>query len=141
MCCCCIALVGPYIHYQHKSLITDQIPCNVPQILINREPLPSMNFDVELLGDCDTITAYLCKQLGESWCEVLQGFQVPNVSQEFLTPLIQTPPDSPIKDDRNIHNGNDAVEKQSYSCDSKETIENNDLLEDCLDKDKGKDVN
>ena len=33
------------------------------QILINREPLPHMNFDVELLGDCDVIVSQLCAKL------------------------------------------------------------------------------
>jgi hypothetical protein len=56
-----------------------------------------MNFDVELLGDCDTIIAHLCKELGGPWSDVLEGFQIPNVSKEFLTPFIQTPPDSPSK--------------------------------------------
>lgn len=39
------------------------LPEDVPQILINREPLKHLNFDVELLGDCDTIVEELCKNL------------------------------------------------------------------------------
>jgi len=34
---------------------------HVPQILINRERLPHMNFDVELLGDSDVIVDHLCR--------------------------------------------------------------------------------
>lgn len=33
------------------------------QILINREPLPHLNFDVELLGDCDVVVNELCRAL------------------------------------------------------------------------------
>lgn len=40
------------------------VPHEVPQVLINREPLPHLNFDVELLGDCDVIINELCHRLG-----------------------------------------------------------------------------
>lgn len=36
----------------------------MPQVLINREQLPHLNFDVELLGDCDVIVNELCHRLG-----------------------------------------------------------------------------
>jgi len=39
----------------------------VPQILINREPLRHIGFDVELLGDCDVIVNELCHRLGDTW--------------------------------------------------------------------------
>lgn len=43
------------------------IPAHVPQVLVNREPLPSHNFDVELLGNSDTIIDQLCHLLGDSF--------------------------------------------------------------------------
>lgn len=45
----------------------DSLPSNVPQILINREPLRNLHFDVELLGNCDDIVSEICKRLGVSW--------------------------------------------------------------------------
>ncbi|CAG2065106.1 unnamed protein product, partial [Timema podura] len=36
------------------------IPADIPQVLINREPLPHFNFDVELLGDSDVIINQMC---------------------------------------------------------------------------------
>lgn len=45
-------------------LCKGSIPHEVPQVLINREPLPHLNFDVELLGDCDVIVNELCHRLG-----------------------------------------------------------------------------
>lgn len=39
----------------------------MPLILINREPLNHINFDVQLLGDCDVICNELCRLLGEDW--------------------------------------------------------------------------
>lgn len=43
------------------------IPAHVPQVLVNREPLLSHNFDVELLGNSDTIIDELCHLLGDSF--------------------------------------------------------------------------
>jgi len=49
---------------RHSSSHPDSIPHEVPQVLINREQLPHLNFDVELLGDCDVIVNELCHRLG-----------------------------------------------------------------------------
>lgn len=46
------------------------IPHEVPQILINREPLPHLHFDVELLGDCDVIINELCQRLGSEYTKL-----------------------------------------------------------------------
>jgi len=46
------------------------LPAHVPQILINREPLRHLNFDVELLGDCDVIINELCHHLGDHFTEL-----------------------------------------------------------------------
>ena len=40
------------------------IPHDVPQIVINKTPITHMQFDVQLLGDSDTIVAELCRKLG-----------------------------------------------------------------------------
>ena len=42
----------------------------MPQVLINREPLRHLNFDVELLGDCDVIVNELCHRLGGHFSEL-----------------------------------------------------------------------
>lgn len=39
----------------------------IPQVLINREPLSHMTFDVELIGYSDVIVAELCRRLGQGW--------------------------------------------------------------------------
>lgn len=43
------------------TFFLDMLNKHVPQILINRERLPHMNFDVELLGDSDVIVDHLCR--------------------------------------------------------------------------------
>lgn len=45
-------------------LVLDQLPPEVPQILINRTPIMHTEFDVQLLGNCDTIVAELCRMAG-----------------------------------------------------------------------------
>ena len=55
------------------SFLPDSLAEEVPQILVNREPLPHMDFDVELLGDADGVVAHLCSQLGEDYSEIYEG--------------------------------------------------------------------
>ena len=40
---------------------------SVPQVLINREPLSHMTFDVELIGYSDAVVTELCRRLGQGW--------------------------------------------------------------------------
>ena len=75
----------------------------------------------------------MCEQLGESWCEVLEDFEIPNVSQEFLMPSLQTPPNSPVKHDGTVHD--DSLEKTHSS--SKELIKNDNSQDESQNKDKG----
>ena len=116
----------------YNFLITDQIPANIPQILINREPLTHMNFDVELLGDCDTIIAHMCKQLGDEWSQVSQDFEIPSVSMEFWTPFLQIPPDSPVKEKGLIND--DGLERK---CCVSEILENGESLDQLSKEEKG----
>jgi hypothetical protein len=44
--------------------IIGHIPHRVPQIVINKTPIRHMEFDVQLLGDCDVIVPELCRRLG-----------------------------------------------------------------------------
>ena len=68
-------------------LCADHVPSETPQILINREPLNHLTFDVELLGDCDAIVAELCERMGGNWMGILDGFKAPTVNKELLMQL------------------------------------------------------
>ena len=68
------------------SFSTGHIPPEVPQILINREPLRHMTFDVELLGDCDVIITELCQRLGGAWNSLLEGYEIPSGDRRPLSP-------------------------------------------------------
>ncbi|MBN3295822.1 SIR1 deacetylase, partial [Amia calva] len=58
-----LIVIGSSLKVRPVALIPSSIPHEVPQILINREQLPHLNFDVELLGDCDVIINELCHRL------------------------------------------------------------------------------
>lgn len=59
--CDLLLVIGSSLKVRPVALIPSSLPAEVPQILINREPLPHCHFDVELLGDCDVIINHLCQ--------------------------------------------------------------------------------
>ncbi|NWX88321.1 SIR1 deacetylase, partial [Nothoprocta pentlandii] len=65
-----LIVIGSSLKVRPVALIPSSIPHEVPQILINREPLPHLHFDVELLGDCDVIINELCQRLGSEYTQL-----------------------------------------------------------------------
>ncbi|KAF9187231.1 NAD-dependent histone deacetylase sir2 [Haplosporangium sp. Z 11] len=59
-----LIVMGSSLKVAPVSDIMHQLPANIPQILINRTPITHMAFDVQLLGNCDTIVAELCRMAG-----------------------------------------------------------------------------
>merc|ERR1712008_225003 len=78
-----LIVIGSSLKVRPVALIPSSLPENVPQILINREPLPHCTFDVELLGDCDTIVNQICLMLGEGWERPVHG---PRLEQKIGLP-------------------------------------------------------
>ena len=64
-----LIMIGSSLKVRPVALIPSSVPPDVPQVLINREPLPHLTPDVELLGDCDGIVDQICRILGEGWEE------------------------------------------------------------------------
>ena len=62
--CDLLIVIGSSLKVRPVALIPTSLPPHVPQILINREPLSHLNFDVELLGNFFTITNILKKICG-----------------------------------------------------------------------------
>ncbi|KAJ1928847.1 NAD-dependent histone deacetylase sir2 [Tieghemiomyces parasiticus] len=58
-----LLVIGSSLKVAPVSEVMAHLPANVPQILINKTPNLHMNFDVQLLGDCDDVLAYLCHRL------------------------------------------------------------------------------
>ncbi|XP_071530921.1 NAD-dependent protein deacetylase sirtuin-1 [Panulirus ornatus] len=82
--CDLLIVVGSSLKVRPVALIPSSVPSHVPQILINREPLRHLTFDVELLGDCDVIINELCHRLGGSWEDL--------ASNESMTEIRELPP-------------------------------------------------
>ncbi|KAJ1963068.1 NAD-dependent histone deacetylase sir2 [Dispira parvispora] len=59
-----LLVIGSSLKVQPVSEVTAELPGRVPQILINRTPNLHVNFDVQLLGNCDDILSLLCHRLG-----------------------------------------------------------------------------
>lgn len=63
--CDLLIVIGSSLKVKPVANIPFLLDEKVPQILINRESLRHMNFDVELLGDCDVIVNELLLRLAE----------------------------------------------------------------------------
>jgi NAD-dependent SIR2 family protein deacetylase len=68
--CDLLLVVGSSLRVRPVSLIPGMLPAGVPQILINRESLGHCRFDIELLGNCDTIISQLCRNLGPDFLDL-----------------------------------------------------------------------
>ncbi|XP_033738334.1 LOW QUALITY PROTEIN: NAD-dependent protein deacetylase sirtuin-1-like [Pecten maximus] len=93
--CDLLIVIGSSLKVRPVALIPNSLPPDVPQILINREPLKNMTFDVELLGNCDTIVSELCKRL--QW-EGISSLSEPPM-EEVTKGQLRTPPPYPVTDD------------------------------------------
>lgn len=65
--CDLIISIGTSLKVAPVADIVDKVPADVPQILINRDPIHHCNFDISFLGYCDDVAAYLCNRLGAEW--------------------------------------------------------------------------
>ncbi|XP_022080250.1 NAD-dependent protein deacetylase sirtuin-1-like [Acanthaster planci] len=81
-----LIVIGSSLKVQPVATIPNTIPGHVPQILINREPLNHMNFDIELLGDGDVIVNEICRRLGESWDQICDGKSLVETSEMPVVP-------------------------------------------------------
>lgn len=76
-----VVVIGTSLKVAPVSEITPFLPAHVPQIYISREPVKHIDFDIDLLGDCDVVTAELCRRAGwELKHEMIPEGQKVNVS-------------------------------------------------------------
>ncbi|XP_018644198.1 chromatin regulatory protein sir2, putative [Schistosoma mansoni] len=105
-----VLVIGSSLKVRPVSHIPNAVPRQVPQILINREPLSNHDFDVELLGDCDVIVSELCHRL---------GWEVSGLSD--YTPLTEIPLNSlknttePLKADEKSPNVSHLIVQDTVS--------------------------
>ena len=84
---------------------------DVPQILINREPLNKLQFDVELYGNCDDVICELCNELGGEWLNLIGSFVPKPLDVEKIQEIIK---DSNVEGDEGDENS-DSGEKNNLS--------------------------
>lgn len=110
-----LIVIGSSLKVRPVALIPRSIPGNVPQILINREPLDHMGFDIELLGDCDHIIQEICFRLGGDWIKLCpdKKAQLTQAHPSTLK-LLNLPDDNKTSienaPDRNVQEGTQSVE-------------------------------
>ena len=79
-----LIVIGSSLKVRPVSLIPSLIPESVPQVLINRESLPHVQFDVELLGNCDDVICELCDQMEGDWLGVNSQFQKSSLHPDVI---------------------------------------------------------
>lgn len=89
--CDLLIVIGSSLKVRPVALIPSSIPSHVPQILINRESLPHLKFDVELLGDGDIIINQLCHLMGHEFHELCWSKNILEESQHLLPPRLDDP--------------------------------------------------
>lgn len=61
-----VIVIGTSLKVAPVSEVVPFLPSHIPQIYISRTPVSHINFDIDLLGDCDVIVAELCRRAGWS---------------------------------------------------------------------------
>nr|ADC84505.1 RE01731p [Drosophila melanogaster] len=87
--CDLLIVIGSSLKVRPVAHIPSSIPATVPQILINREQLHHLKFDVELLGDSDVIINQICHRLSDNddcWRQLCCDESVLTESKELMPP-------------------------------------------------------
>lgn len=78
-----VIVIGTSLKVTPVSEIVSWLPSHVPQIYISREAVNHINFDIDLLGDCDTVVTELCRRLNWPFVhEMVPANQAIRVSTE-----------------------------------------------------------
>jgi NAD-dependent histone deacetylase SIR2 len=59
-----VIVIGTSLKVAPVSEVVPYLPANIPQMYISRDPVSHVNFDIDMLGDCDVVVTELCKRLG-----------------------------------------------------------------------------
>ena len=59
-----VVVIGTSLKVAPVSEMPNHLPHKVPHIYISREPIEHVNFDIQLLGDCDDVVHELCRRAG-----------------------------------------------------------------------------
>jgi NAD+-dependent protein deacetylase SIR2 len=59
-----VIVIGTSLKVAPVSEVVPYLPPNIPQIFISKTPVTHINFDIDLLGECDVVVAELCRRAG-----------------------------------------------------------------------------
>ncbi|KAK3945571.1 SIR2-like protein [Diplogelasinospora grovesii] len=59
-----VIVIGTSLKVAPVSEVVPFLPPHIPQIYISRTPVGHVNFDIDLLGDCDIVVSELCRRAG-----------------------------------------------------------------------------
>lgn len=59
-----VIVMGTSLKVAPVSEVVPYLPAEIPQMYISRDPVKHVNFDIDLLGDCDIVIEELCRRLG-----------------------------------------------------------------------------
>ncbi|KAL8903124.1 MAG: hypothetical protein Q9171_007509 [Xanthocarpia ochracea] len=59
-----VLVIGTSLKVAPVSEVSGFLPPETPQIYISREPCQHVDFDIDMLGECDTIVTELCRRAG-----------------------------------------------------------------------------
>lgn len=59
-----VIVIGTSLKVAPVSEVVPYLPSSIPQMYISREPVSHVNFDIDMLGDCDIVVAELCRRAG-----------------------------------------------------------------------------
>ncbi|RQM06137.1 hypothetical protein DH86_00003386 [Scytalidium sp. 3C] len=58
-----VIVIGTSLKVAPVSEVVPYLPAHIPQMYISRTPVSHVNFDIDMLGDCDVVVAELCRRL------------------------------------------------------------------------------
>lgn len=58
-----VIIIGTSLKVTPVSEISRFLPPHIPQVYISRQAVTHINFDIDLLGDCDVVVSELCRRL------------------------------------------------------------------------------
>lgn len=59
-----VIVIGTSLKVAPVSEVVPYLPAHIPQMYISKTPVSHVNFDVDLLGECDVVVAELCRRAG-----------------------------------------------------------------------------
>ncbi|KAI1325969.1 SIR2-domain-containing protein [Xylariaceae sp. FL0255] len=117
-----VVVIGTSLKVAPVSEVSPFLPSHIPQIYISRTPITHINFDIDLLGDCDVVVEELCRRAGwdlnhpmmvplekEIKVELEAGYDSRHVFKVAAKPgiKVEQPPSAPkleppVEDTRNL---------------------------------------